>query len=128
MLGHPPLPPSPSTSTTAARRHPCCMSHRLPPLPPRLRMAIWVWDSCHPWGFDPTGAGANLHLWVHPNPTRTYSSLDMSFILHPWVHLPPEIWPTSSSPTHLLCCHMYISRSCALNASTLPPIPPTGQP
>jgi hypothetical protein len=40
-----------------------------------LGMAIWVRVLGHPRVFDPTGAGAGaiLHLWVHPNPTRTKS-------------------------------------------------------
>jgi hypothetical protein len=55
-------------------------------------MAIWVRVSGHPRVFDltGTGAGAILHPWVHPHPTRTESSVGAGFIFHPQVHPKPE--------------------------------------
>jgi hypothetical protein len=53
-------------------------------------MTIQVWVLSHPRVFDPTGAGAILHLWVRPNLTRTDLGLGVGFILHPWVHPPLE--------------------------------------
>jgi hypothetical protein len=83
----------------------------------QLGMAIQVRVSSHSQIFDPTGAGAILHLWVHPHPTRTESVVGTGFIFHPWVHPKPEKghhFGTAAQPSHfalnLSYSHTYISR------------------
>jgi hypothetical protein len=52
---------------------------------------------------------AILHLWVLPNSIRTDSGLGTGFILHPWVHPPPEFWPTIlAQQQQPLCCQLVI--------------------
>jgi hypothetical protein len=79
-----------------------------------LGMAIQVQVLGHPRVLDPMGAGAILHPWVHPQPTRTGPGASVGFNFHSWVKLKLEnrskFGPVAAQPSHLLSIsHTYIS-------------------